>query len=90
MDAGQFKRLTRIALGIPCGELLRQYWQPAALVEEFNLALNPRLTQRLVKGIQLPERYLVLFKVTVSSWGLLDRHRRIIALIGRFAERKLS
>ena len=27
--------ITQTGQGTPCGEMLRRYWQPAALVEEF-------------------------------------------------------
>ena len=53
MNAEQNERLTRITPGTPRGQLLRQYWQPAALVDEFNPLLDPRMPQRPVKAIQL-------------------------------------
>ena len=86
MNAEQNERLTRITPGTPCGQLLRQYWQPAALVDEFNPALDARMTQRPVKAIQLLGQHLVLFKDTVSGWGLLDRdcpHRGADLSFGR-------
>lgn len=73
MNAEQNERLTLITLGAPYGELLRQYWQPAALVFQFNPTLDPRMAQRPVKAIQLLGQNLVLFKDSVSGWGLLDR-----------------
>ena len=86
MNAEQNERLTRITLGTPCGQLLRQYWQPAALVDEFNPALDARMALRPVKAIQLLGQHLVLFKDAVSGWGLLDRdcpHRGADLSFGR-------
>ena len=74
MNAEQNERLTRITPGTPCGQLLRQYWQPAALVDEFNAALDPRMAQRPVKAVRLLGQDLVLFKDASGAWGLLDRH----------------
>ena len=53
MNADQNERLTRITASTPCGQLLRQYWQPAALVNEFNPLLDARMTQRLVRAVKL-------------------------------------
>ena len=74
MNAEQNERLTRITPGTPCGQLLRQYWQPAALVDEFNAALDPRMAERPVKAVRLLGQDLVLFKDASGAWGLLDRH----------------
>jgi phthalate 4,5-dioxygenase oxygenase subunit len=49
------------------GELLRQYWQPAALAEE----LNP---SRPVVAVKLLGEDLVLFRDERGRLGLLDRH----------------
>ena len=86
MNAEQNERLTRIGLGAPCGQLLRQYWQPAALVDEFNPALDARMAQRPVKAIKLLGQDLVLFKDPIQGWGLLDRdcaHRGADLSFGR-------
>ena len=86
MNAEQNQRLTRITPGTPCGQLLRQYWQPAALVDEFNPALDPRMAQRPVKAIKLLGQDLVLFKDALGGWGLLDRdcaHRGADLSFGR-------
>ena len=53
MNAEQNERLTRVGPGTPCGALLRQYWQPAALVDEFDPALDARMAQRPVKAVQI-------------------------------------
>ena len=86
MNAEQNQRLTQITPGTPCGQLLRQYWQPAALVDEFNPALDPRMAQRPIKAVQLLGQHLVLFKDAVGGWGLLDRdcaHRGADLSFGR-------
>lgn len=86
MNAEQNELLTRITPGTPCGKLLRQYWQPAALVDEFNPALDPRMEIRPVKAIKLFGQDLVLFKDASGAWGLLDRdcaHRGADLSFGR-------
>ena len=86
MNAEQNQRLTHIGLGTPCGQLLRQYWQPAALVDEFNPQLDPRMAARPVKALKLLGQELVLFKDALGSWGLLDRdcaHRGADLSFGR-------
>ena len=50
MKAEQNERLTRIGPGTPCGALLRRYWQPVALAEEFDPAL---LDGRALEGSAL-------------------------------------
>jgi len=63
----QNELLTRIGPGTPCGELMRRYWQPAALSEE----LPPG-------GAPLPIRLLgedlVLFRDDAGQPGLLGLH----------------
>jgi phthalate 4,5-dioxygenase oxygenase subunit len=86
MNAQQNELLTRITSGTPCGQLLRQYWQPAALVDEFNPALDPRMEKRAVKAVKLLGQDLVLFKDASGAWGLLDRdcaHRGADLSFGR-------
>ena len=86
MNAEQNERLTRIGAGTPCGQLLRHYWQPAALVDEFNALLDPRMAQRPVKAVKLLGQSLVLFKDALGAWGLLDRdcaHRGADLSFGR-------
>ncbi len=86
MNAEQNHRLTRIMPGTPCGQLLRQYWQPAALLDEFDPLLDPRMAARPVKAIRLLGQELVLFKDASGSWGLLDRdcaHRGADLSFGR-------
>ena len=74
MNAEQNERLTRITSGTPCGQLLRQYWQPAALVDEFNPVFDARMANRPLKALKLLGQDLVLFKDASGVWGLLDRN----------------
>ncbi len=86
MRAEQNQRITRIGPGTPCGELLRRYWQPAALLDEFDPALDPAMAQRPVKAVRLLAQDLVLFRDASGSFGLLDRacpHRGADLSFGR-------
>ncbi|MBY0466405.1 MAG: aromatic ring-hydroxylating dioxygenase subunit alpha, partial [Burkholderiales bacterium] len=73
MKAELNERITRVGPGTPCGNLLRQYWQPVALLDEFDPALDPRMGVRPVKPVRLLGQDLVLFRNTDGSFGLLDR-----------------
>ena len=86
MRAEQNERLTRVGPGTPAGELLRRYWQPAALVAEFDPALDPRTAGRPVKALRMFGLDLVLFRDASGHWGLLDRdcpHRGADLAFGR-------
>ena len=91
MKAEQNDLITRIGPGTPCGNLLRHYWQPAALVDEFDARLDPRMAQRPVKAVRLLGQDLVLFKSGTDTagqtqWSLLDRacpHRGADLSFGR-------
>ena len=86
MKAEQNELITRVGPGTPCGEVLRRYWQPVALVDEFNPALDPRMAQRPVKAVRIMGQDLVLFKDAQDRWGLLDRdcpHRGADLSFGR-------
>src|SRR5581483_7869000 len=61
------ERLTRVGPGTPAGELLRRYWQPAALSEEL-----PRGSAPL--PIRLLGEDLVLFRDEEETPGLLGPH----------------
>lgn len=57
---------------------MRRYWQPVALVDEFNPVLDPRMAQRPVKAVRALGQDFVLFQNAsapdgVPSYGLLDR-----------------
>jgi phthalate 4,5-dioxygenase len=74
MKAEQNELLTRIGPGTPCGAVMRSYWQPVALVDEFNPVLEPGMAKRPVKAVRVLGQDLVLFKDARGAWGLLDRH----------------
>ena len=73
MRAEQNQLVTRIGPGTACGALMRQYWQPVALVDEFDPALDARMTQRPVKAVRALGQDFVLFRDASLAWGLLDR-----------------
>ncbi len=74
MQAEQNELITRIGPGTPCGALLRSYWQPAALVDEFDPRLDPRMASRPVKAVRLLGEDLVLFRDGSGRFGLIERH----------------
>jgi nitrite reductase/ring-hydroxylating ferredoxin subunit len=63
----QNELMTRVGPGTPAGKLLRNYWQPVALVEE--LAGSRPLLSRKILG-----QDFILFKDEKGKYGLLDRH----------------
>jgi phthalate 4,5-dioxygenase len=70
--------LTQVGPGTGCGALMRQYWQPVALVDEFDPALDPRMAKRPVKAVRALGQDFVLFQNAPSAdgsitYGLLDR-----------------
>jgi phenylpropionate dioxygenase-like ring-hydroxylating dioxygenase large terminal subunit len=73
MQAAQNELITRVGPGTPCGELLRRYWQPLALLDEFDPRLDPRMAERPLKAVRLLGQDLVLFRSADGSFGLLDR-----------------
>jgi phenylpropionate dioxygenase-like ring-hydroxylating dioxygenase large terminal subunit len=86
MRAEQNERFTRIGQGTPCGEMLRHYWHPVALMDEFDPQLDPRMAIRPVKAVRLLGQDLVLFKNAQGQFGLLDRdcpHRGADLSFGR-------
>ena len=86
MKAELNELITRVGTGTPCGQLLRQYWQPVALLDEFDPVLDPRMGIRPVKAVRLLGQDLVLFRNADGSFGLLDRdcpHRGANLAFGR-------
>jgi phthalate 4,5-dioxygenase len=86
MQAEQNELITRIGPGTPCGALMRSYWQPAALIDEFDPRLDPRMAERPVKAVRLLGQDLVLFRDGQERWGLVDRqcpHRGADLAFGR-------
>ena len=68
MRADRNELLTRIGPGTAAGKLLRNYWQPVALVDEFEGLARPVLPVHV-----LGEQF-VLFRNAGKQFGLLDRH----------------
>ncbi len=60
------ERVTRTGKETPAGELMRRYWQPAALVEELDGA-------RPLKAVRLLGEDLVLFRDDDGRYGLVGR-----------------
>ena len=86
MKAEQNQRLTQVGPGTPGGELLRRYWQPVAMLDEFDPALDPPMAIRPVKAVRLLGQEFVLFKDAQGRFGLLDRdcpHRGADLAYGR-------
>ena len=53
MKADLNERITRISAGTPCGQLMRHYWQPVALLDEFDPVLAPSMAQRPLKTVKI-------------------------------------
>ena len=86
MQAEQNELVTRIGPGTSCGALMRSYWQPAALLAEFDPAHDARMAVRPVKPVRLLGQDLVLFRDSAGGFGLLDRacpHRGADLAFGR-------
>ncbi|MGE0628334.1 MAG: Rieske 2Fe-2S domain-containing protein [Hyphomicrobiaceae bacterium] len=82
MSAEQNERLTRVSSGTPCGNLMRQYWHPAALSEEL-------ASERPVVPVRLLGQNLVLFRDDKGRLGLIDRdcpHRGADLAFGRLED----
>ncbi len=69
--------LTQVGPGTPGGLVQRRFWQPVALVEEFDPSLAPDMgslqAPRLVKAVRALGQDFVLVKNHDGSWALLDR-----------------
>lgn len=71
--------ITRTGPAEPCGKLMRQYWQPAALKDELD---GPRP----IRPVRLLGEDFVLFRDEEGRYGLLDRdcpHRGADLAFGR-------
>ena len=87
MQAQQNELITRIGPGTPCGKLMRCYWQPVALVDEFDPRLDPKMAQRPLKAVRLLGQDFILFRDDGGRWGLLDRdcpHRNADLAFARY------
>ena len=67
LSVEQNQRVTQTCGNTPAGELLRRYWQPAALVDEL-------AGDRPAVSVELFGEQLVLFRDEKGEYGLLDRH----------------
>src|SRR5262249_61951022 len=67
MSAQENDLINRIGPETPCGNLMRQYWQPAARIDEL-------ADQRPLKPVRLLGENLVLFRDEQERYGLLHRH----------------
>lgn len=86
MNATRNELITRGGPGTPCGDLLRHFWHPVALLDEFNPDLDAAMGERPAKAVRLLGQDLVLFKDASGAWGLLDRdcpHRGADLSFGR-------
>ena len=82
MDREMTELLTRSGPGTAGGHVLRQYWQPAALVEELD-------TERPLVSVTLLGEELLLFRDEQGRLGLLDRycaHRGVDLTYGRLED----
>ncbi|WP_207004655.1 aromatic ring-hydroxylating dioxygenase subunit alpha [Trinickia mobilis] len=79
MSSQQNDLITRVGKGTPAGELLRNYWQPVALVDELP-------AERPVRAVRLMGQDFVVFKDEQGRYGMLDRdcpHRGADLAAGR-------
>ena len=80
MLSAEINRLiTQTGPDTKCGDLLRQYWQPAALTVELD-------DERPVRPVTLLGEDLVLFKDNSGRYGLMDKqcpHRGADLCYGR-------
>lgn len=86
MKAEQNLLVTRIGPSTPAGELMRHYWHPVALLDEFDARFDARMGERPVKAVRLLGQDLVLFRDGEGKYGLLDRdcpHRGADLAFGR-------
>ncbi len=82
MSQSQNELITRVSSETPCGEVLRRYWQPAALCAELD-------GDRPTKAVELLGEKLVLFRDDAGRYGLMDRqcpHRGADLCYGRLED----
>src|SRR6201991_3281859 len=79
LSSQQNDTITRVGKGTPAGQLLRNYWQPVALIEELP-------AERPVRAVRLMGQDYVIFKDEQGRYGMLDRdcpHRGADLAAGR-------
>ena len=74
MDQARNIKLTQVGSGTPGGAVMRQFWQPVALVEELDPAVDPRMKDRPLKAVRVLGEDLVLFQGTAGQFALMNRH----------------
>lgn len=74
MDHARNIKLTQVGSGTPGGAVMRQFWQPVALIEEFDAALYPAMKDRPLKAVRALGQDFVLFKQPSGDFSLLDKH----------------
>jgi phthalate 4,5-dioxygenase len=82
LSADENALVTETGRGSACGDLLRAYWQPAALVEELD-------DRRPSKPVRLLGEDLVLFRDDEGAYGLIGRrcaHRAADLAFGRIED----
>ncbi|QYY34021.1 aromatic ring-hydroxylating dioxygenase subunit alpha (plasmid) [Cupriavidus pinatubonensis] len=82
MSREQNDFITRVGPDAPAGRLLRQYWQPVALVDEFE-------GERPVRAVRLMGQDFVVFRDEHGHYGMLDRdcpHRGADLSYGRLED----
>jgi phenylpropionate dioxygenase-like ring-hydroxylating dioxygenase large terminal subunit len=84
ISAEQNDLMTRVGPDTPAGALLRRYWQPAALVDEFQAN-----DERPLRPVRLLGQDMVLFRDAQGRYGLVDRacpHRGADLAYGRLED----
>ncbi|GAB2891202.1 aromatic ring-hydroxylating dioxygenase subunit alpha [Paraburkholderia jirisanensis] len=79
MSSQQNDLMTRVGRGAPAGRLLRNYWQPVALLDELP-------DERPVRAVRLMGQDFVVFRDEQGRYGMLDRdcpHRGADLAAGR-------
>lgn len=82
LSAEQNRLVTQTDRGTGCGELMRRYWQPAALTEELT-------DERPAKAVRLLGEDLVVFRTEAGGYGLIGRkcpHRGADLCFGRLED----
>ncbi len=82
MSQEQNDLITKVGPATPCGNLMRMYWQPAALVDELT-------GSRPMTKVRLLNQDFVLFKDESGRYGMLDKdcsHRGADLSFGRLED----
>lgn len=82
MSKEQNELITRVGADTPAGKLLRQYWQPVALADEFE-------AERPVRAVRLMGQDFVVFRDENGQYAMLDRdcpHRGADLSFGRLED----